>query len=58
MVYKQNLHVLVPIDQFEQLRRLGHKMNISRSVLAREAISMLLKKYNKKIHNEEVTNVI
>lgn len=54
MIYKQNLHVLVPIDQFEQLRQVGHKMNISRSELAREAISMLLKKYKKKIHNEEI----
>lgn len=48
MVYKQNLHILIPIDKFEQLRELGHRMNMSRSELAREAIFTLLKKHQKR----------
>ncbi len=48
MQYKQNVHVLLPIEKFEELRELGHKLNLSRSRLVREAICMLLKKYRKK----------
>ena len=48
MLYKQNFHVLIPIDTFEQLRQLGHNINMSRSELAREAIDTLLKKHRRK----------
>ncbi len=48
MVYKQNLHILLPIHTYEELRELGHKLNTSRSELVREAIYKLLRNYRKK----------
>ncbi len=48
MQYKQNVHILLPAEKFEELRQLGHKLNFSRSKLVREAINLLLKKYRKK----------
>ncbi len=56
MVYKQNLHILLPIGKYEELRELGHKMNVSRSELARKAIYKLLKSHRKK-DKVEVQNV-
>ncbi len=52
MVYKQNLHILLPIGKYEELRELGHKMNVSRSELAREGISLILKRYRGKERNK------
>jgi|TARA_B100002003_G_scaffold9567_1_gene8290 metal-responsive CopG/Arc/MetJ family transcriptional regulator len=48
MVYKQNLHILLPAETFEELRQLGRELDLSRSMLVREAICMLLRKYRKK----------
>ncbi len=48
MVYKQNLHILLPIDKYEELRELSHKMNVSRSELARKAIYKLLRSHRRK----------
>ncbi len=48
MEYKQNIHILLPIEKFEALRELGHITNLSRSELVRLGINMLLKKYKKK----------
>ncbi len=56
MQYKQNLHILLPVNTYEELRELGHKMNVPRSQLARKAIYMLLKNHRKK-DKEEVQNV-
>ena len=56
MVYKQNLHILLPVNTYEELRELGHKMNVSRSELARKAIYKLLKSHRKK-DKVEVQNV-
>jgi metal-responsive CopG/Arc/MetJ family transcriptional regulator len=48
VVYKQNLHILLPVKKYEELRELGHKMNVSRSELAREAIYKLLRSHRRK----------
>ena len=56
MVYKQNLHILLPIDKYEELRELGHKLNLPRSELAREAIYKLLRSHRRK-NKMEVKNV-
>ena len=48
MVYKQNLHILLPIDKYEELSALGHKMDVSRSELVREAICKLLRSHKRK----------
>jgi metal-responsive CopG/Arc/MetJ family transcriptional regulator len=48
MQYKQNVHVLLPVEIFEELRGLGHKLNVSRSKLVRIAVVSLLKKYERK----------
>ncbi len=48
MQYKQNVHILLPADKFEELRQLGHKVNLSRSALIRNAVNLLLKKYRNK----------
>ena len=48
MQYKQNLHVLLPVSTYEELRELGHKLDRSRSELAREAICKLLLSHKKK----------
>ena len=56
MVYKQNLHILLPVDTYEQLKELGHKMNVSRSELARQAICKLLRSHREK-DKVEVQNV-
>jgi len=48
MVYKQNLHILLPVSTYEELRELGHKLNRPRSELAREAICKLLRSHRKK----------
>jgi len=48
MQYKQNVHILLPAETFEELRQLGYRTNLSRSMLVREAICMLLRKYRKK----------
>lgn len=55
MVYKQNLHILLPADTYEELRNLGHQLRVSRAELARQAIGILLKKYNRKMQIPEVT---
>ncbi|MHC4266926.1 MAG: ribbon-helix-helix domain-containing protein [Planctomycetota bacterium] len=47
MQYKQNIHILLPAEKFEELRQLGHRVNLSRSELVRNAINMLLKKYKR-----------
>ncbi len=47
MQYKQNVHILLHAEKFEELRQLGHRVNLSRSELVRNAINMLLKKYKK-----------
>lgn len=47
MVYSQNFHILLPINEYEKLRELGHKLNQSRSELARQAISTLLNKHQR-----------
>jgi metal-responsive CopG/Arc/MetJ family transcriptional regulator len=51
MQYKQNVHVLLPVKIFIELRLLSHKLNVSRSVLIREAVCMVLKKYERKEPN-------
>jgi len=51
MQYKQNVHVLLPVKIFIELRALSHKLNVSRSVLIREAVCMVLKKYERKERN-------
>jgi len=48
MVYKQNLHIMLPVSAYEELRELGHKLNRPRSELAREAIYKLLRSYRRK----------
>ncbi len=53
MRYKQNVHILLPVEKFEELRQLGHKLSLSRSELIRSAVNMLLKKYNKKESKKE-----
>ena len=55
MQYKQNVHILLPVEKFEELKQLGHRTNLSRSMLVREAICMLLKKYQRK---ENIKGVI
>ena len=47
MVYKQNLHILLPVSTYEELRELGHRLNRPRSELAREAIDKLLRRYKR-----------
>jgi len=51
MQYKQNVHVLLPCKIFIELRALSHKLNVSRSLLIREAVCMVLKKYKTKERN-------
>jgi len=53
MQYKQNVHILLPAEKFEELRQLGHSVNLSRSELIRNAVNLLLKKYNKKESNKD-----
>ncbi len=48
MEYKQNVHVLLPIEKFEELRELGHKLTLPRSELVRKGIDLILRKYQKK----------
>ncbi len=57
MVYKQNLHILLPIDKYEELRELGYELNTSRSELAREAIYKLLRSHNRRKDKVEAQNV-
>ena len=56
MVYKQNLHILLPVTTYEELRELGHKLNRPRAELAREAIYKLLRSHRRK-DKAEVQNV-
>ncbi len=53
MQYKQNVHILLPAKTFEELRQLGHRVDLSRSELIRSAVNMLLEKYNKKEKKKE-----
>ncbi len=55
MQYKQNVHILLPAEKFEELRQLSHRVNLSRSELVRNAINMLLRKYKRKEDNRGVT---
>ena len=48
MQYKQNVHILLPVEIFEELRDLGHRLNVPRSELVRKSIFLLLKKYKRK----------
>ncbi|MBT3880699.1 MAG: ribbon-helix-helix domain-containing protein [Candidatus Scalindua sp.] len=54
MQYKQNLHVLLPVEIFQELRDLGHKLNVSRSKLVRIAVASLLKKHERKENNSAI----
>jgi hypothetical protein len=49
MQYKQNVHILLPVEKFEELKELGHRLNVPRSELVRKSILLLLKKYKRKL---------
>ena len=56
MQYKQNLHVLLPVKEFEELRELGHKLSCSKSEIVREGVGLVLRKYQKKENLKERIN--
>jgi hypothetical protein len=56
MSYMQNLHILLPVDSYEQLRVLSFKMKVPRAELVREGIYSILKKYEKRGEIPEVSN--
>ncbi len=53
MQYKQNVHILLPIEIFEELKAVGKKSDLSRSELAREGIGMVLRKYRRKENRKD-----
>jgi len=48
MQYKQNIHILLPVDKFEELKTLTFKFDKSLSVLVREGVNLVIKKYKRK----------
>lgn len=46
MDYKVNVHVLLPANEFEELRNLSFRKKNPRSKLIREAISAYLRKHS------------
>lgn len=56
MQYQQNVHFLLPAEIFEELRQLGYELQLPRSMLVREGINMLLKKYRKKGESKVESN--
>jgi metal-responsive CopG/Arc/MetJ family transcriptional regulator len=53
MQYKQNIHVLLPVERFEELRQLGYRLNTSRSELIRRAVNLLLERYKDRHDGQE-----
>lgn len=48
MLGSKNLHILLDVDEYQRLRHLSYQLNKPRAALAREAITALLKKYQRK----------
>jgi Arc/MetJ-type ribon-helix-helix transcriptional regulator len=53
MQYKQNIHVLLPVERFEELRQLGYRLNTSRSELIRRSVNLLLERYKDRQDGQE-----
>ncbi len=49
MDLKQSCNVFLPVKQYGEIKELGHKLSIPYSGLIREGVSLVLKKYKRKV---------
>ncbi len=55
MEYKQNFHVLLPIEKFKELKEVSKALDVPRAKIVREALDVVLRKYKRK-NNMEAKN--
>lgn len=48
MDFKQSCNVFLPVEQYGEIKGLGHRLSIPYSELIREGVSLVLKKYKTK----------
>jgi len=48
MDLKQSCNVFLPVKQYGEIKKLGHRMNKPYSALIREGIDMVLRRYKRK----------
>ncbi|MCP4255630.1 MAG: ribbon-helix-helix domain-containing protein [Candidatus Scalindua sp.] len=51
MELKQSCNVFLPVEQYGEIKDLGHRLSIPYSELIREGVRLVLKKYNRKENN-------
>ncbi len=49
MDLKQSCNVFLPVKHYGEIKELGHKLSIPYSGLIREGVSLVLKKYKRKV---------
>ncbi len=47
MELKQSCNVFLPVKQYGEIKKLGHKLSIPYSELIREGVNLVLKKHKK-----------
>ena len=52
MNLKQSCNVFLAVEQYGEIKELGHKLSISYSELIREGVGLVLRKYKRKESNK------
>ncbi len=48
MDFKQSCNVFLPVKQYEEIKNLAHRLNVSYSELIREGVTLVLKRHKGK----------
>ncbi len=56
MELKQSCNVFLPVEQYGEIKELGHKLSIPYSELVREGVGLVLRKYKRKDNRKTGSN--
>jgi hypothetical protein len=48
MELKQSCNVFLPVEQYGEIKELGHKLSVPYSELIREGVDLILRRYKRK----------
>lgn len=48
MELKQSCNVFLPVEQYEEIKKLGHRLSVPYSELIREGVCLVIKRYKRK----------
>lgn len=48
MELKQSCNVFLPVEQYGEIKKLGHRLSVPYSELIREGVCLVIKRYKKK----------